>query len=369
MKESRRDFVGTSIAFGMLSVTKVIAQPGSRAAVSKKNIGFLVSTKLRDKHDNAFQQALSTQGWDSNKVQYDWQHADDNYNISPNQTLKDLAGQHITKKADLIVSAGGLPTATAVAYAVTTYTPKNPSDPPTPPPFIFLIGRYPTSNSGIDLDAADLYNCSRTYKVGGIDQAIPNQNQANFELLRIKSAGLVTIDTVGLIVNNNNPITPPEMDAWSRLTDATDPGNTTDPSLIYAIANPNDQGITELLDTIKNADPQPTVIVVSSDAYLREVGNVDFDTQLRAADGGNFQGWVCYPYPEYVRKPKANSIYSATTPVLATNNPTYTDAAYYQLGLTAADVLDQQMNNTSPQNAGLKRWNGSGWDPADHNFT
>src|SRR5262249_42872148 len=42
-----------------------------------------------------------------------------------------------------------------------------------PPPFIFLVGRYPTSNTGVDFEAADLYNCSRTYKVGGSRSCVP----------------------------------------------------------------------------------------------------------------------------------------------------------------------------------------------------
>jgi hypothetical protein len=238
-----------------------------------------------------------------------------------------------------------------------------------------LIGRYPTSNAGTDVEAADLYSCSRTYKVGGVDQAVPAQNQGNFELLRIKSTGVVTIDTVGLIVNNNNPITPPEIDAWRGLRDTTDPGKRINSNFIYPIKDPNNQnhGISNLLTSIRNANPQPTGIVVSSDAYLREVGDVDFDAQLRDATssnkGGHFNGWVCYPYKEYVLA-SAKSIYSATTPVLATDpdDPTYTMAAYYQLGITAATILDQLVSGTSPANAGLTTWNGSQWNPPDLTF-
>jgi hypothetical protein len=372
MKESRRSFVKTSIAFGTLIVTKAIAQPGRPAVVSRKQIGVLVSTKDRLKHDNAFQQALSTKGWDRSKVQFDYKHADDDYNVSTNQTLKNLAGQHIANRADLIVAAGGLPTATAVASAVTASIAGGNN---ATPPFIFLIGRYPTSNAGTDVEAADLYSCSRTYKVGGVDQAVPAQNQGNFELLRIKSTGVVTIDTVGLIVNNNNPITPPEIDAWRGLRDTTDPGKRINSNFIYPIKDPNNQnhGISNLLTSIRNANPQPTGIVVSSDAYLREVGDVDFDAQLRDATssnkGGHFNGWVCYPYKEYVLA-SAKSIYSATTPVLATDpdDPTYTMAAYYQLGITAATILDQLVSGTSPANAGLTTWNGSQWNPPDLTF-
>jgi hypothetical protein len=164
MKESRRDFIKTSITFGTLIVTKAFAQPSSPAVVSKKLIGFLVSTRDRDKHDNAFQQALSTKGWNNSNLTVDPKHADDDYDVNKNQTLKDLAGQHIAKNADLIVAAGGLPTATAVASAVTASVAKGIKT----PPFVFLVGRYPTSNTGVDQKAADLYNCDRAYKVGGV---------------------------------------------------------------------------------------------------------------------------------------------------------------------------------------------------------
>jgi hypothetical protein len=357
MKESRRDFVKTSIAFGTLMVTKAIAAPAT------KLIGFLMSTKHKDKHENAFLQALSDKGWDSHKIHFDPKFADDDYNVGNNQTLKNLAKQHIANNADLIVSAGGLPTATAVASAVTaSVAAGNPT-----PPFIFLIGRYPTSNTGVDLEAADLYNCSRTKKVGGVDQAVPTQNEANFLQLKIKSGGVVTIDTVGLIVNDNNPITPPEKDAWSKLKDPTDPGKSTNSIFVYSIADANNQnqGISNLLTKIRTANPQPKGMVVSSDAYLREVGNADFDAQLRDATnankGGHFNGWVCYPYQEYALAGGANSIYSPTTPMLAANSATDPKAAYYLLGTAAATILDQLVNS-HPLNAGLTTWDGSQWN-------
>lgn len=363
MKGSRRDFVKTSIAFGTLAVTKASAQPGTPTVVDKKLIGFLVSTNKKDKHDNAFEKALSQKGWDSTKIKFAPKSAKDDYNVGNNQELKNLAGQHIADKADLIVAAGGLPTATAVASAVTASV--NGGNTNTPP-FIFLIGRYPTSNAEIDLEAAALYDCSRTYKVGGVDQAVPTQDEANFLQLKNQSGGVVTIDTVGLIVNNNNPITPPETDAWSKLKDPADLSKSTNPNFVYAItdANNQNQGISNLLTKIRTANPQPQGIIVSSDAYLREVGNDDFDAQLRDAahanKGGHFNGWVCYPYQEYTLASGANSIHSATTPILAADDEANTMAAYYILGTAAATILDQLVNN-QPLDAGLTTWDGSQW--------
>jgi hypothetical protein len=371
MKESRRDFVKTSIAFWTLTVTKTIAQPGSPATTTK-TIGFLVSTKEKDKHDAAFQQALTDDNWTSNTYDFKPLSASDDYDVTNNNTLKTLARLHITK-VDLIVAAGGLPTATAVAWAVTNYMP-NSGEPSKPPPFVFLIGRYPQSNASVDQEAADLYNCSRTYKVGGVDQAVPAQNGANFQQLKEASKNSnnkVTLDNVGLIVNNNNPITPAEVDTWNKLQDPSDPSKRTNSNFIYPITYPNNQnqGISNLLASIENAKPQPNGIVVSSDPYLREVGNKDFDAQLRDSTtpkkGGHFTGWVCYPYQEYVLA-SGQSMNSTTTPMLYTDDPNpkiYKNTAYYQLGVAAAAILDQLKNN-QPLNAGLTTWDGTQWKTA-----
>ena len=362
MKDSRRHFVKTSIAFGTLTVTKSVALGGPAV---KKKIGYLVSTKDKDKHDNAFQQALSANNWDSSKQQNDPKFANDDYDVTNNPTLKNLAGQHIANNVDLIVAAGGLPTANAVASAVTASVAKGDKT----PPFIFLIGRYPKSNAGVDAKAADLYNCSKTYKVGGVDQAMVAQNQANFVKLNKQSKGVVTIGTVGLIVNNNNPITPAETDDWAHVNDPATTG-TTNPTFIYPIKDPNNQsqGIANLLTLIRDAKSKPNGIVVSSDPYLREVGNVDFDKQLRdtSTAGGNFQGWVCYPFKEYVLV-SAQSMYSDTTPILG--DSTNTNSAYYVLGLTAVAILNQIQSNTSPLNAGLTTWDGiNKWGNPDYSF-
>jgi hypothetical protein len=339
MKKSRRDFIQASVAFGVLTVTKATAQPGSPAAgpIITKRIALVVSTKKKDNHIAAFKQALRDKNWNTPTPPL---FADDKYGPTHNE-LKRLTNRHITNGVDLIVAAGGLPTAVAVATVV------NIND--AAPPFIFLVGRYPKSNSGLDADAAELYNSPTTKKVGGVDQNIPAQNGANFQALKTK--GGVAIDKVGLIVNNNNPITAPEVDEWKKLTDS---GNSPNPNFIYHITGENDQSISPLLNDIKTK-PQPDGIVVSSDPYLREVGNANFDAQLRDLNGGAFAGWVCYPYKEYVLA-STESFPSTSTPELATDDPADQKTAYYQLGLKADDAL-----NNRPAN--LTQWSGSTWQP------
>jgi hypothetical protein len=112
--------------------------------------------------------------------------------------------------------------------------------------------------------------------------------------------------------------------------------------------------------------PQPAGIVVSSDPFFRSVGP-EFDARLRDASGGNFSGWVCYPYQEYLdQDPPANaqSLKSDYAPALATDDPTDQKSAYYQLGRKAATVLaalDTKPPPTTTPNVGITTWNGSNW--------
>jgi hypothetical protein len=267
----------------------------------------------------------------------------------------------------LIVAAGGLPTADAVGWAINDAIQNNKA----PPPFVFLIGRYPQTAS----DAMDLYNCPRNYndpmhpgvlkaaKAGGVDMNMVAQNRANIQKLmpHIGSGG-----TVGLIVNHNNPITPAEISDFANITGI----NPTTSPFIYQITDSNTdaQAIRNLLSKI-SANPADG-IVVSSDPFLREVGNADFDKQLRDPTATNFQGWVIYPFQEYVLDSSSNgkTIHSDATPALG--DSTNTNSGYYQLGVIAGNTLTQIVypTATSPPNAGLITWNGTGWGLPDYSF-
>jgi hypothetical protein len=321
MKKSRRDFIAASAGMGMLSVTKAAAQ-----TVTKK-IGFVVSTADKASHIAAFMQGLDDAGWQTTtkKAAMFWASAGGKYG-SAHYELQNHAARHIARGVDMIVAAGGLMTAVAAAKAcdAAKATAVN-------VPLIYLIGRSPISASGDDADAADLFN-SR-YKAGGVDQNIPAQNEANFQLLQTASGGSVTAANVGLIVNDNNSITKPETSLWTR---------THNPSFIYRLQGENDQGLPGLLLKIKQAKPQPAGIVASSDPYLRSIGS-DFDAQLRAASGGNFAGWVCYPFREYLdpSAPNPKSRLSNTSPSLATDDPTDPNSAYYQTRQKSSDCPRQ----------------------------
>jgi hypothetical protein len=127
-------------------------------------------------------------------------------------------------------------------------------------------------------------------------------------------------------------------------------------------ANTAGNAISNMLSKIKaglSTVNQPTGIVVSSDAFLREAGDsLKFDDQLRDSNGGNFKGYVCYPYQDYVVSGK--SFVSTTTPLLAnTNNLKDQNAAYYQLGLAALTVLNKNSSAklTTWDNTTKPPWN------------
>jgi len=337
MNESRRDFIKGSLAISVITVSKATR---TQAAPAKKRVALVVSTKKKDNHEAAFAQALSNFHW--HPVRND-KHADGDYG-----KIKNDAG-NVASQVDLIVAAGGLPTAIAVATALREGSSAT--------PFVFLVGRYPRSASGYDAAAADLFNSSN--KAGGVDQNVPAQNQSNFKLLKDNHG--VAIDKVGLIVNDQNPITTPEVAEWRNITDS---GKQPDPRFIYHLATNDANGVKKLFDDIRNTTaPRPDGIIVSSDAFLRSVGNVDFDKELRDAGGGNFPGWACYPYKEYVLDTAGvtKGVYSPYTPELAAPAATNPNTAYWQLGLKAVDAL-------TGNDARLATWDSSNGSWVDGDF-
>jgi hypothetical protein len=314
-----------------------VTKPSGRSAAAPilKTIGFTVSTPIRPNHLAAFEQALDANGWQTptKRALVDPDSAVSKYGSAHNE-LKNIAQGYVEQGVDLIVAAGGLPAAIAVANAVN-------ENPTTAPPFIFLIGRYPAAS---EPDGADLYTCPATLKVGGVNQNIPAQNPSNFTLLNSTSSGAVTLGTVGLIVNKNNPITAPEVAVWQTQGGVN-------PNYIFYLKGENNDtnSMRQLLRDISRQVPNGlNGIVVSSDPYLRSIGT-SFDSQLRApasGGGGGFTGWACYPYKEYLLT-HAQSMYSQSTPALAVDDLTDQNTAYYQLGLKAAQALSNTL--TAPK--------------------
>lgn len=321
MKKSRRAFIKR------LSVRKASGAP------VLKTIGFVVSTPIRPNHLAAFEQALDANGWQTptKRALVDPDSAGSKYGSAHNE-LRNISEAYIEQGVDLIVAAGGLPAAVAVATAVNNNL-------TTAPPFVFLIGRYPASG---ETDGAALYNCPPSNKVGGVNQNLPAQNPSNFMQLNSKSGGVVTIGTVGLIVNKNNPITGPEVAEWLAQGGINQ-------NYIFSLKGENND-TNSMRQLLRDISRQTACngIVVDSDPYLRSIG-VSFDSLLRApasGGGGGFTGWACYPYREYLFT-NTQSMYSESTPALAVDDLTDQNTGYYRLGLKAAQALSNTLTSAN----------------------
>src|SRR5262245_8858776 len=218
MKGSRRDFIKTSTALSVITVTRAVAQ------ADPKKIALVVTTNKKDKHEAAMLRALSDYRWHP-------RHPDDKHANGKYDKIKDDA-KDVYDKVDLIVAAGALPAAIAVATVL--------KEQKSSTPFIFLIGRYPQSASGDDADAADLFNSKN--KAGGVDMNVPAQLENNFKQLRDDHG--VSIDKVGLILNRSNPFSIPELTAWQGITGIPNqPPN----RFIYYLETNDQQGLRNLL--------------------------------------------------------------------------------------------------------------------------
>jgi len=342
MKKGHKDSIKKSARIGALAQSGLAAK--KKAAATKK-IGFVVSTRDQPYHLLAFLQALKDQGWGPTKAKVVWASADGRYG-SARDELQNHAKKHIRRNnVDMIVAAGGLTTAIAVAKAIDAVGQPRLQ-------FVYLIGRSPLAP---ETEAAAFF--SSRHKAGGVDQNIPAQNERNFQQLKNQPGSTVTATSVGLVVNDNNAMTKPEVQQWTAN------GH----QFVYQVQGNNEQQVPRLLQRIKQG-PQPAGLVVSSDPYLRSVGP-EFDMQLRAESGGGFAGWVCYPYQEYLDQdptPSLRSIKSDFTPQLATDDPTDSKSAYYQLGIKAAKLLDEldkpgKKPDDELPDVGIVTWNGSDW--------
>jgi hypothetical protein len=354
MKASRRDFIKASTAIGMAGITQTAAAAAAKAA-AKAKIGFVVSTSDQPDHIRCFLRGLQdNQEWGTatKPIKFYWASANGKYGGGRKELYRHAMKHMVNHQVNMIVAAGGLASAIAVAQAVDKYAHDHGDQ---GIPFSYLIGRTPLAN---EAEGKALYQSA--FKTGGVDQAIPAQNENNIMQLKEAFGAAVTPDTVGLIVNNNNPMTPREALAWQAQHQF----------LFQASRNTeNDKQIAEVCSDVARAlasDPKPNAIVVSSDPYFRSFGP-EFESQLRDPSGGNFAGYVCYPYQEYQDPPTDNSIVSKYTPKLSADvftddDTTIVKTAYYQLGFNTANVLQALSDNpgTFPT-VPPKVWNGTTW--------
>jgi hypothetical protein len=336
MTVNRRDFITASAALGVLSLTKGSAQ--SQAVVRKK-IGFVVSTKYEPSHEIAFLQGLMSKGWQAadKKATFRWLSAEGKYGHGARANTLKTHARNLRGQVDLIVTAGGLAAAAAVAQRLTE---DNAST-----PFVFLIGRYPQSSETDSLAPALR---ASTLKVGGVDQNVPAQHSGNVN--QLMSEGVSKGD-IGLIVNDNNPMTLAEIATWNSIS-----GINTMFQYHLTDINVDKAALPSLFKQVNALTPGG--IIVSSDPYFRSVAS-EFVSQLRSSSGGNFHGVACYPAADFQEFDNEPNILSQNTAPLATEDPTDAKACYYQLGVKAADALDGVITTGTA----LSTWTSGAWTP------
>src|SRR6516165_4961654 len=112
LKLDRRNFIAGSGAIAVLGITGASGAPS-------RNIGFVISTTVHGDHIFSFLQALEDNGFtiDGNHVQFFPGSAHGKYG-GTHQEIHDHAKTHADNGVDLIVAAGGLVSAAAVAQAI-----------------------------------------------------------------------------------------------------------------------------------------------------------------------------------------------------------------------------------------------------------
>ena len=208
---------------------------------------------------------------------------------------------------DLIVTAGGLPTAMAAAAELT-----HPND----PKFIFLIG--------------DALGGNPTALAGGVNMNNPSEDTARKKLLTDPPFN-VAPGKLYLVVNSNinaSPMSHNDAHNWPPAKVA---------KFFNGVPNPPDPTATFNTEftNLKNSNPTPEGLVISADPYFRL-----WRTAFTAALGSILPVPVCYPFQDFIdainNQPNTPNIHNSVAleqPKL--NNPNdSSDAstAYFQLG-------------------------------------
>jgi hypothetical protein len=240
-------------------------------------------------------------------------------------------------KPDLIVAAGGLPTAIAAAQNLN----QNNGD----PQFVYL--------SGILLNTMNKCNS------GGANQNVPMENQARKEKLTDPPLNVPDASRIWLVVNNNNQFSGAEINAWGNAnvqpffqgSPNNPPANTND--------NSNNNNFIQEFHNLAIMATPPLGLVISPDPYFRH-----WRTAFTIALADQLPVPVCYPYGEFVDAANttgnAGNSTSLNLPHLArpsSANPTQIAAtAYYQLGLKAGQYLIAKASGHPTQFVGVTTW-------------
>jgi hypothetical protein len=325
MSQNRREFIKSSTAVTLLTVSSASAAPATR------NIAILHSTRVSDQDLRCFQAGLGSSNiWQASIVkageafgQYGGSHGHD--------VLRSfIRGKHV----NLIVAAGGVSSQASASEELAAVQ----------IPFIYMSGRAPNPPSSPN----DGKFC------GVILNIFPQYSNA---LIRFNMMGISRGD-VWLIQNYNADMTAGELVEWGynnnsfRFFESSAGTDNPDPLDDAAVARAFDQEWIRFLRLY----PRPKGLIVNPDPYFRLKAQL-FKSAIKKAFG-NIP--VCYPFNDY--SPSSPDFLLPNGPALSSATTTDINNAYYQLGGRAAAVLDHLTSGPIPGiRIDSKMWNGSSW--------
>jgi hypothetical protein len=330
MTQNRRDFIKSSAAVTLLTVSSASAAPATRT------IGIFHTTQISDQEMACFQAGLASFNLQTSTVK-----KGEAYGAYGGSHGLRVLKRYIKGHVDVIVAAGGVTSQLAASDALTgslipfVYMSGLPAIPPSSP----NNGKY----CGVILNALAQYNNAMNY----------------FSNIGISSSN------VWLIQNYNADMTPGELAGWAyksfRFFEAPastpidnpdpDPGNS---SNIQAVFDKEWKRFLRLYPL-----SVPIGLIINPDPYFRQTAT-DFRAALRTALGN--APVVFYPFNDYgpfsppdFLLPNGPTLSSATT--------TDTNNAYYQLGARTGEVLNASSGGSPiPRNSiDSKKWDGSNW--------
>ncbi len=342
MTQNRRDFIKTSTAFTLFTVSNAAAQ-GTLAA-SPRKIGIVTSITFDRDLENCFLAGLSDAGWQkpppppvppkrpislpipsggANPGEARGQYG----GTFGHSVLAKLVRDH-GRQPDLIVVAGGLASHLAAFSELSTVN----------IPFVYLAGRLPPTSAPVD------------GKYCGVILNYSAQHANAVTMLNVNPSG------VWLVQNANSNMSGPECTDWQHTINSNcfsffrDPLN---PVNNNALNYPGE--VTKLL----NQNPRPTGVVVSSDPFFRSTAPA-FATAMKNGLGMSIP--ICYPFEDFPRS--GPDILLPNRAILRnSNNPADPTTAYFQLGKLAGSVLNVQTPGHPIPSAPVPsiQWDGTAW--------
>jgi|SRR5262245_43210437 hypothetical protein len=332
MTQNRRDFINSSIAVTLLTISKASAQGGQ-----PRRIG-IVSTGFNDEFEACFLQALKDDGWEKQPTSLRPIHVHGPINAAyggstGHSALRNAVRAHVmTNGVHLIVAAGGNVTQASAWEELSNIK----------RPFVYLSGRLPQTPApppppgkycGVVLNTSAQYSDA------------------------VKKFGRLGIDpsAVWLVQNRNSEAAflDGEYNDWVLNIKNNNRFLFFDPPLQ---ANNAAQYPSEV-SKLRSSSPAPKGIVVSPDSYFR----LTADAFTNAMNSGSPRIPICYPFKDF--NPSLPDFPLPNVATLSSANSSDQNNAYYQLGDRAADVLNNStVANTIPSmQLDSKIWDGSAW--------